>query len=210
MNARTTRFPFYTMRLWLIAAATLLAMLVGMPAHSQSKAADTVEGHPAEVTVDGKTLVRNGAGIRFKAIFRVYSAALYLEKPVKSFEELAQLQGPKRMTVTMLRTINAGELGQLFAHGMEDNMDKQQFSKLIPGVMRMSEVFNRHKELKPGDQFTLDWIPGRGMILSVNGKPEPSEFSGSDFYQAMLGIWLGPRPADSRLKQALLGTAPEL
>ena len=105
----------------------------------------------------------------------------------------------------MLRNINASELGKLFAHGMEDNMDKQQFSKLIPGVMRMSDVFSRHKELKTGDKFTLDWIPGKGMLLSVNGTPEPSEFTEPAFYQAMLGIWLGPKPADTKLKQALLG-----
>lgn len=69
---------------------------------------------------------------------------------MKSLEEIGPLRGAKRISVSMLRTINAAELGKLFAHGMQDNMDKQQFSKLIPGVMRMSEVFSRHKELKAG------------------------------------------------------------
>lgn len=160
--------------------------------------------HPATVDVAGQSLQRNGAGIRFKAIFRVYSAGLYLEKPVNSLEEIAKLKGPKRISVNMLRTVNASELGLLFARGMEDNMDKQQFSKLVPGVIRMSDVFTRNKELKVGDKFTLDWIPGKGMVLSINGVADPAEFLEPEFYQAMLGIWLGPRPADSRLKQALL------
>ena len=46
------------------------------------------------------------------------------------------------------------------------------------------------------------------MVISVNGKPEPAEFTEPEFYQAMLGIWLGPKPADRGLKQALLAAAP--
>jgi hypothetical protein len=190
-----------------------LALLVAtgsasLPALAQGSAPAELAAHPATAQVNGQTLQRNGAGIRYKAIFKVYSAALYLEKPAASLEAIGQLTGPKRITVSMLRSINAAELGTLFAHGMEDNMDKQQFSKLIPGVVRMSEVFNRHKELKAGDRFTLDWLPGKGMVISVNGKPEPAEFTEPEFYQAMLGIWLGPKPADRGLKQALLAAAP--
>lgn len=176
-----------------------------LPSWAQTDDSPALTAHPKTVEVAGQSLQRNGAGIRTKAIFKVYSAALYLEQPVTSLDEIAPLQGPKRMAVRMLRTINASELGKLFAHGMQDNMDKQQFSKLVPGVLRMSEVFSRHKELKPGDQFTLDWIPGKGMVLSVNGQPEPAEFPEPEFYQAMLGIWLGPKPADAGLKRALLG-----
>ena len=183
----------------------LLLCLWLLPA--QARASSDLSMHPPSTQVEGHTLQRNGMGIRYKAIFKVYSAALYLEKPAKSLAEIGELQGPKRMVVHMLRTINASELGSLFAHGMQDNMDKQQFSKLVPGVMRMSEVFSRHKELKPGDQFTLDWIPGDGMRISVNGRTEPARFEEPEFYLAMLGIWLGPQPADTRLKPALLGAA---
>lgn len=168
--------------------------------------AKEIAAHPATVTVADRQLQRNGAGIRTKAIFKVYSAALYLEKPATSLEDIQNLTGPKRIAVVMLRSINAAELGKLFAHGMEDNMDKRNFSKLVPGVLRMSEVFSHHKELKAGDQFTLDWIPQKGMLLTVNGTPEPAAFPEPAFYQAMLGIWLGPKPADHQLKAALLGT----
>lgn len=188
----------------LMLAAALLMMFSPSSQAQESQPAELLT-HPSTMQVAGQSLKRNGAGIRYKAIFKVYSAALYTEQPVATLEEIGKLSGPKRVTVSMLRNINASELGKLFAHGMQDNMDKQQFSKLIPGVMRMSEVFSRHKDLKTGDKFTLDWIPGKGMVISVNGVAEPSEFIEPEFYQAMLGIWLGPNPADSRLKVALLG-----
>ncbi|MFZ7318066.1 chalcone isomerase family protein [Comamonas jiangduensis] len=188
-----------------IASAFTAVLALGNLAWAQATEPAELAVHPKTVEIQGHALQRNGVGIRTKAIFKVYSAALYLEKPASTLEKIAALPGAKRVSVSMLRNINASELGKLFAHGMEDNMDKQQFSKLIPGVMRMSDVFSRHKELKTGDKFTLDWIPGKGMLLSVNGTPEPSEFTEPAFYQAMLGIWLGPKPADTKLKQALLG-----
>jgi hypothetical protein len=33
----------------------------------------------------------------------------------------------------MLRDIDSAELGKLFSRGMEDNMERAAFSKLIPG-----------------------------------------------------------------------------
>ena len=204
MQTATTAPALRCFRL-VIASAFTAVIALGNFAWAQATEPAELAVHPKTVEIQGHALQRNGAGIRTKAIFKVYSAALYLEKPASTLEEIAALPGAKRVSVSMLRNINASELGKLFAHGMEDNMDKQQFSKLIPGVMRMSDVFSRHKELKTGDKFTLDWIPGKGMLLSVNGTPEPSEFTEPAFYQAMLGIWLGPKPADTKLKQALLG-----
>ena len=189
----------------LMALGALLMSAVTLPSLAQDYVPPEVAAHPATIDLAGQKLQRNGAGIRYKAIFKVYSAALYLEKPVTSLEEISKLKGPKRVTVTMLRTINSAEMGKLLTRGIQDNMDPNQFSKLIPGVMRMSDVYTRNKELKPGEYFSLDWIPGKGMVLSVNGIPDPAEFPEPEFYQAMLGMWLGPRAADGRLKQALLG-----
>jgi hypothetical protein len=113
--------------------------------------------------------------------------------------------GPKRMTITMLRDIDSAELGKLFSRGMEDNMEKGSFAKLIPGVMRMSQVFTNHKVLKTGENFALDWIPGTGTVLTVKGQVEGEPFREPEFFEALMRIWLGPKPADWQLKDALLG-----
>lgn len=155
----------------------------------------------------GKALELNGAGTRYKAVFKVYTAGLYLEKPARSLQEIAALPGPKRISVTMLRDIDSAELGKLFSRGMEDNMERAAFSKLIPGVMRMSEIFTQHKKLLTGENFTVDWIPAQGTIVTVKGLPQGEAFKEPEFFNALLGIWLGPKPADQQLKKALLGEA---
>ena len=181
-------------------AALLLAALA-------ARAEVIVNGVRYDDTVDlrGAKVQLNGAGTRYKAVFKVYTAGLYQPKKANTPQEVLAMHGAKRITVTMLRDIDSGELGKLFARGMEDNMDRKEFSRLIPGVMRMSQLFSDIKGLKAGEGFTLDWIPGTGAVVSVKGVQQGEPFKEQEFFNAILRIWLGPVPADWKLKDALLG-----
>lgn len=189
---------------WVVAAAIAFcapAALAQVTTVSSVKYEDTVD-------VRGAKLQLNGAGIRYKAVFKVYAAGLYLPKKAGTPEEVLAMPGAKRMSITTLRELDSNELGRLFARGMEDNMDKAAFSKLIPGVIRMSELFSKHKKLNAGETFTIDWVPGAGTIVTVKGVQEGEPFKEPEFYNALLRIWLGPVPADFRLKDTLLGKPP--
>lgn len=183
--------------------ATALALASGLAA-AQAVDISGVKLEP-RVNLAGKALQLNGAGIRYRAVFKVYTAGLYLEQKADTPEAVLAQTGPKRITITMLRDIDSGELGKLFARGMEDNMDRKQFSRLIPGVMRMSQVFTDHKQLKSGETFVLDWVPGTGTVLTVKGQVEGQPFKEPEFFEALMRIWLGPKPVDWQLKDALLG-----
>ena len=185
---------------WLLAAALVLTM-------SEAFAQVTVAGVRFDESTDirGSKAQLNGAGIRYKAVFKVYAAGLYLSRKAGTMEEVLAAPGAKRMTITMLRDIDSSELGKLFSRGIEDNMDKAAFSKLIPGVMRMSQIFSDHKKLSAGESFTLDWIPGTGTVVTLHGVQQGEPFKEPEFYNAMLRIWLGAAPADWKLKEALLG-----
>ena len=155
--------------------------------------------------LSGSTLELNGAGTRYKAIFKVYVAGLYLGKPAATLDEVINQPGPKRMTVTMLRTIDSKELGKLLTRGMEDNVDKASMSKLIPGLLRMGEIFAAQKPLVEGDNFLIDWVPGTGSVITVKGQVQGEPFKEPEFFKALMSIWLGHTPADFKLKEALLG-----
>lgn len=162
---------------------------------------------PYEKTLSqlGTTLQLNGAGVRYKAVVRVYTAGLYLEKTAATFQEIQSMPGAKRMRIVMLREIDSAELGKLFARGVEDNMDKAAYAKIITGVLRMSQIFTENKRLFPGEEFCIDWIPGKGTVLTVKGRVQGEPFKEPEFFNALLSIWFGPQPADWKLKEALLG-----
>ena len=153
----------------------------------------------------GNKLVLNGAGVRYKAIFKVYTAGLYLGKKAGTPEEVLAAPGAKRMHITMLREIDSNELGKLFTRGVQDNAPKEEMSKLIPGLIKMGQIFSDQKKLMTGDVFTIDWVPGTGTVIAVKGVAQGEPFKEPEFFNALMRIWLGPQPADFKLKDALLG-----
>jgi Chalcone isomerase-like len=157
------------------------------------------------IELGSSKLVLNGAGTRYKAVFKVYAAGLYLGKKASTPEEVLAAPGNKRISITMLRDIDANELGKLFSRGIEDNMPKNEFSKLVPAILRMSQMFSDYKNLKAGDVFTIDSVQGTGTIITIKGKPYGEPFKEAEFFNALARIWLGSNPADWKLKDAMLG-----
>lgn len=188
-----------------VLAALLLALCsLTAPAAAQDTETSGVK-FPQAISLQGTPLQLNGAGTRFKAVFKVYAAGLYLPQKADTADAVLASNGPKRLHITMLRDIDANELGKLFTRGVEDNAPKAEFSRLVPGLIRMSEVFSAHKKLVAGDTFTIDWVPGQGTVISVKGAAQGQPFKEPEFFQALMRIWLGNNPADALLKDALLG-----
>ncbi len=183
--------------------ATLLAA-------SLAAGAETVEvanvKYETQLDLAGQKLQLNGAGIRYKAIFKVYTAGLYLKDKAGSTPEVLAAPGPKSIRIQMLREIDGNELGKLFTKGMEANAPRDEFVKSINGVLKFSEVFAARRALASGDTFSIDYVPGIGSTVTVNGKmatPEP--IKEPEFFTSLMRIWLGDKPADEGLKDALLG-----
>lgn len=157
------------------------------------------------LALQGARLQLNGAGIRYKAIFKVYAVALYLDKKAATAEEALAAPGPKRINLTLLRDIDANELGKIFTKAFEDNAPKSDMSRLVPGLIRQGEIFAAQKKMLAGESIFIDWLPGTGTVISVRGKQQGEAVKEPEFYTAMMRIWLGPKPADWKLKDELLG-----
>jgi Chalcone isomerase-like len=190
----------------ILVAAALLA-LAGTPAQAQVTEVAGVKYEPS-FQVANTRLLLNGAGIRYKAIFKVYTAGLYLGSKAATTEAVLAAPGPKRMHIVMLRDIDANELGKLFTRGMQDNSPREEFSKSIAGTLRLSELFAAKKKLLAGDNFSVEWVPGQGTTVLINGKASIEPIKEPEFFTALMKIWLGTSPADAQLKDALLGKAP--
>lgn len=156
------------------------------------------------VQVGGTELKLNGAGIRYKAIFKVYAAGLYLKEKKTTVPEVLASAGPRRVTIVMLRDLSNEEFGRGFMTGIQQNTDKAEKSKMTSQFIRFGELFASVPELKKGDVMTNDWIPGVGTIVSLNGKKMGDPYPDLGFYNALLRIWLGESPVDRSLKKAML------
>jgi Chalcone isomerase-like len=189
-----------------LSSLAMLALVAAGAAHAQTTDVGTIKYDNA-LQLAGTRLQLNGAGTRYKAIFKVYTAGLYIGAKATSTETVISTPGPKRMHIVMLRDIDANELGKLFTRGMQDNSTREDFSKSIAGTLRLSDIFSARKKLAAGENFSVDYVPGVGTTILVNGKAQAEPIKEPEFFNALLRIWLGNQPADAQLKDALLGKA---
>ena len=186
---------------WLI--ALMLALAAGSAAAAEVagvKVDDKVALQPG-----GQELVLNGAGLRTRAIFKVYVAGLYLSEKKASAADAIAAPGPKRVSMTMLRDLKTEDLVKALNEGMEKNNPAAEMAKLKPQVGELTQIMNSLGEAKKGDVIALDFLPDGGTRVLVNGEPKGKPIAGADFYKALLRVWLGDNPVEDSLKKAMLG-----
>lgn len=188
-----------------LATGAALALAIALPA----AAAVDVNGIKFEDInkVGGKDLQLNGAGMRTKLVIKVYAAGLYLTEKSKNVADILKMDGPRRVTLVMARDISSEDLGKAFMDGINQNLDKAEKAKIVGQIGKFGEMFASVDQIRKGDVLHMDWIPGTGTVCELNGKRIGEPASDINFYNAVLRIWLGEKPADRSLKPALLGEA---
>ncbi len=155
-----------------------------------------------KIEIANTTLTLNGAGIRSKFFFDIYVGALYLPKKTKDAKAAINMAGPKRVLMHFLyKEVEKEKLTDGWNDGFENNLIREQFKALKPKLEAFNKLFIT---VKRGDVITLDYLPGTGTRVSINDQIKGS-IPGEEFYPALLNVWLGEDPADSDLKEGMLG-----
>lgn len=148
----------------------------------------------------------NGAGIRTKFFFKVYVGALYLAQPARDAAAVLNDTGTKRVSLTMLRDVGSKRLLDGFNRGIAANNTPAQLAALKPQIEQFSAIFSQREEVKKGDAIMLDYLPGEGLRVTIDGA-EVGRVAGAEFFHALLLIWFGDHPADADLERGMLGAA---
>ncbi len=163
-----------------------------------------------KIKVANQDLVLNGSGLRYAAagLIRVYVASLYLPQKRATSAEIGALKGVKRMHLSLLREVNSNDFSKGLLGGMRANLPPAEQQKHFDALLKLGAIFGQIPSLKKGETISIDSIPGTGTVVLVNGKKVGETFPDETFFQALLQIWLGPKPIEDSLKPVLLGVNP--
>jgi hypothetical protein len=189
------------------AAKTLLiSAIVVLIFGVQSVAAREIAGVavPESVTLKNKALVINGAGIRKKLFMKIYVCALYLTAKRTAASEILADPEAKRIVMSFLyKEVGVERQVEGWNKGFRDNNSGEELKGLQDRINLFNSLFTT---VRKGDVIRFDYMPEEGTQVWINDTLN-GIVPGEDFFAALLKIWLGPKPAEANLKDALLGNA---
>lgn len=183
---------------------TRILLLLLVAAFTSAAPAAEVAGVKLDdkATVAGKDLVLNGAGLRTRAIFKVYAAGLYV--PAKTTDVATVLAAPaRRVQLTLLRTLSAEQLVEALNDGLRENNSEADLAAIKPQVAELASIMRSFKEAHEKDVITIDYADAATRI-GLNGEAKGT-IQGEAFNKALLKVWLGEHPVQGDLKRAMLG-----
>jgi hypothetical protein len=184
----------------LVCAALLLAAALGAPAA-------TISGQRFDdrIRLAGADLQLNGLGLRAEVWLEGYAAGLYLPKRASTPAEVLADEGPKRMQLKMMLDVPAKEFNKAIEKGVRRNSTPVEQEAVRDRIAQFEAGITAVGQVRKGDVIDIDYLPARGLVLSINGTPRGEPIPGADLYAAVLRIFLGERPVDRELKSGLLG-----
>jgi len=151
--------------------------------------------------VEGQSLVLNGAGFRSILFMDIYLISLYLTHPSENPDSIMQIIRPAQLRMEFLHG-GAGHdmLANGWRKGFENNQSTKTMHLLADRLRTFSDLFG---DVQKGDVFIFNFLSNGDTRIIIDGHTQ-GLIHGSDFQQALLGIWLGKHPVGNTLKKELL------
>ncbi|MGA1861278.1 chalcone isomerase family protein [Deferribacter thermophilus] len=153
---------------------------------------------PGNYQYFGKNLVLNGTGFRKKFFIKVYIGALYLEQ--KTNDEKIVISAPTKVVKMhfLYKKVKSSQMKDTFKEG---------FEKINENLLKESavqEFLNSVSfDVVKGDE--VDLIIDKDMVTVLKNGNKIGDFKSQALADALIKIYVGEEPADSGLKEGLLG-----
>ena len=183
---------------------TIITLLVVIATAFSVNAQKTVSGVKVDekLSLEGQSLVLNGAGTREKMWIDLYVGSLYLPKKSSSANDIMNSKDAAAIKLNIISgMITSDKMISAINEGFENSTDK----KTAPLKAKIDKFKGFFKdEIKKGDVFIIMNVPNEGVVVFKNGAKKGT-IDGHDFKKALFGIWLCDKPADKDLKDGMLG-----
>src|SRR6266498_75566 len=178
--------------------ASLLTLAIAIPVLALTVAGVNMEDR---TTVNGQTLVLNGAGLRKKLFIKVYVGGLYLPAKSSSAAAIMAADTPRRQVMHFLYSVSKSQMCDAWDEGLEDNT-KNPSAEVKANFKTLCSWM---EPIPKGNRLVLTYVPGTGTTVEVNGKAKGT-LIGKATSDAILATWIGPKPGPGEdFKKAVLG-----
>lgn len=188
-------------------AASLSAFLLSATQLQAAEAMQIESIHYAPTTaVAGDSLTLNGAALRKKLFFKVYAAGLYVKTPTQDVNAVMNETGAARVRLGLLRDVSGESFIEALDDGLKANLTPKKEQAVAKELDELRTLMKQIGDVKVNDLVDFDYVPNKGTMVSLNGKPVGQTIGGGRaLYNAVLAIWLGDKTIDNTLKSGMMG-----
>ena len=178
-----------------VAGATLALLNVS----AYSAEIKNVQFDDQVVTNDIELHLKGIAVLKWAMLFDVYAGAFYLPEDIPGSKWTDDV--PKKLELSYFREIKAKGFGDASDKILKDSLSEEEYGALAE---RLTVFYGFFQDVRPGDRYSINYLPGKGTELRLNGNVVGS-VPGHDFAVAYFGIWLGEKPIKKSFRDKLLG-----
>ncbi len=188
-------------------AASLSALLFSATQLQAAEAMQIESIHYAPTTeVAGNSLTLNGAALRKKLFFKVYAVGLYVKTPTQDVNAVMNETGAARVRLGLLRDVSGESFIEALDDGLKANLAPEKEQAVSKELNELRTLMKQIGDVKVNDLVDFDYVPNKGTMVSLNGKPIGKTIGGGRaLYNAVLAIWLGDKTIDNTLKSGMMG-----
>lgn len=156
---------------------------------------------PKVLTCGDGMLQLVGSGVRKRLRLNMYAVALYCTSHPKSHKDIIELDAPAAVRLELVSNLVSKETFEnAVAHGFRNSTNNMP-DRLKAEIAQFLNAFV--EPFKKTDVFEFAYQPGIGTRVLKNGEVKTT-VKGTEFKQALFGIWIGDSPIDEVLKNDLL------
>lgn len=187
----------------------MLLAALGLLTPAQPAAAKDVSGVmlPERARPQGSATdlpLRGGSVFRF-LFLRYYVCGLYAGPGLADAAAILGNDAARRVHLVALRRITAFEFLWGLDQGLADNLSGPQAQALRAPLEEVRATIRAIGAIARGARVSIDYAPGAGTRIVVDGQPRGVSMPGKPLSDALLRVWIGERPLDAGLKRELLG-----
>jgi hypothetical protein len=156
---------------------------------------------PDTLTAGSDTLSLNGTGVRSKFFIKAYVCGLYLKKKSGDANAIINADEPMALRINIIsKYISSDMMEEITREGFHNstNGNTAPFKDKIDMFVTVFSDNIRNK-----DVYDLIYTPAEGLKVYKN-KVLKTTTKDLEFKKVLFGIWLGNKPADGSLKNAML------
>ncbi|MEJ6775711.1 MAG: chalcone isomerase family protein [Crocinitomicaceae bacterium] len=182
---------------FILSTALLFFMMQATTAQNRTISGVTF---PPKLNVKGNALFFNGCGLREKYTLDLYVAGLYLEKTTMDASLVIDANASSAIKIVITSSkVTRDKFNESVKEGFANTAKGKASAKDISKFKSFfSDAFNIN------DEILMIYVPGKGLAVTINRKFK-GLVEGIEFKKALYAIWLGDKPASSKLKKGMLG-----